>query len=111
MKKDKFFLILSGCATALIGMVYLHYFGFTNSLFRVVIPTYRNIPYHRTREIRERIDKANFINDILGWIDWIILITTFTIVVLVIAIVIISLLVYVLPIKSASQEAGVNDQD
>lgn len=106
MKKEKFFLILSGCATALIGIVYLRYFGFTNSLFRVGVPEYRP-----GRKHLQEIESANRVNDILGLMDWVILIATFIIVVLVIGIVVISLLASIIRLKRISPDTDVNDED
>ena len=106
MKKEKFFLILSGCASAFIGIVYLHYFGFKNSLFRVDIPGYRP-----GREHFQEVKSANRINEILGLMDWVILIATFIIVVLVIAIVVISLLASIRRKKQVSIDTDVNVED
>ena len=95
MKKEKFFLILSSCASALIGIVYLHYFGFKNSLFRVDIPAYR--PGH---DHIDEVWSAIKINEILGLLDWVILIATYIIVVFVIAIVVISFFAFIIRFKA-----------
>lgn len=106
MKKEKFFLILSGCASALIGIVYLRYFGFTNSLFRVDIPEYRP-----GRKHLQEFNSTNRINEILGMLDWVILIVTFIIVVLVLGIVVISLLISIRRKKQVSIDTDVNEED
>ena len=108
MKKEKFFIILSGCATALIGIVYLHYYGFKNSLFRVGVPPLPNRPGPSNYQ---EIKSANRINDILGLMDWVILIATFIIVVLVIGIVVISLLAFIIRFKRIYPDTDVNDED
>lgn len=106
IKKEKFFLILSGCASAFIGIVYLRYFGFKNSLFRVDIPVYRPGQRHF-----QEIKSANRINEILGLMDWVILIATFIIIVLVIAIVVVSLLASIIRVKRVTLDTDVNEED
>ena len=78
MGKNKLFLILSGLATAAVGMLYLHFFGFEKSLFRVDVPQ-----WSPSRQQREKITRAEFMNDVLSLIDWVILIGIVIIVILI----------------------------
>ncbi|MDE0484670.1 MAG: hypothetical protein OXI67_18995 [Candidatus Poribacteria bacterium] len=80
MGKNKLFLILSGLAAAAVGMLYLHFFGFEKSLFRVDVPRWSVPP---SRRQRMEISRAEFMNDVLSLIDWVILIGIVIIVILI----------------------------
>ena len=80
MPKNKLFLILSGCAVSVVGILYLHFFGFENSRFRVDVPNWSG-PIHR-KPIK--VFEAEVMNVFLSLIDWIILIGIVIIVTLIV---------------------------
>jgi len=100
MGKNKLFLILSGLATAAVGMLYLHFFGFAKSLFRVDVPNWSG----PSRRRRMEISRAEFMNDLLSLIDWVILIGIVIIVILIVAKVIKALVVSMFQRKRSSQK-------
>ena len=80
MQKDRFLLILSGCATMIAGTFYLHWFGFEESLFRLRVPRYSGPSWEKP----PKVIFAEVMNKFLGLIDWIILIGTVIILILIV---------------------------
>ena len=67
MRKNKLFLILSGCVTAVVGIFYLHFFGFEKSQFRVDVPKWSGISWQKP----VKISRAESMNDYrLGNSHW-----------------------------------------
>ena len=88
MGKNKLFLILSGLATAAVGMLYLHFFGFEKSLFRDV-PGWSGPSWKKPAKVY----LAEFMNGLMSLIDWVILIGIVIIVILIVVKVIKALVV------------------
>ncbi len=80
MQKNKLFLILSGCAASVVGILYLHFFGFEKSRFRVDVPSYSGPSWEKPTKVFE----AEVMNIFLSLIDWIILIGIVIIVILIV---------------------------
>lgn len=80
MAKNKLFLILSGLATAAVGMLYLHFFGFEKSLFRVDVPGWSGPSWKKPAKAYF----AELMNGLMSMIDWVILIGIAIIVVLIV---------------------------
>lgn len=100
MRKNKLLLILSGLATAAVGMLYLHFFGFEKSHFRVDVPRWSGPSWKKP----EKISSAEFMNDLLSMIDWVILIGIVIIVILIVAKVVKALVVSLFRLKRPSQK-------
>jgi hypothetical protein len=98
MRKNKLFLILSGCVTAVVGIFYLHFFGFEKSQFRVDVPKWSGISWQKP----VKISRAEFMNELLSIIDWVILIGTVIIVILMVAKVVKELIVSLFQPKKTS---------
>lgn len=80
MRKENLFLILSGCATAIVGVLYLYFLGFEKSRFRVDVPEWSGPSWKKPAEV----SLSEFMNGLLSIIDWVILIGIAIIVVLIV---------------------------
>ncbi len=100
MRKNNLFLILSGCVAAAVGILYLHFFGFEKSRFRVDVPQWSGPSWKKP----EKVAKAEFINDLFSMIDWVILIGVVIIVILIVAMVVTAFVVSLFRIKQSLQK-------
>lgn len=89
MQKENLFLVLSGSVTVVISTLYLHFFGFENSLFRVKVPRYSGASWVKP----PRVLKEEIFNNFMAFFDWVILIATAIIVLLIVGKVIKALIV------------------
>ena len=85
-------LILSGCASAITGTLYLHMFGFEESLFRLRVPHYSGPSWKKPSNVA----RAEVLNQLLNLIDWVILIGIVIIVILSVLRVVIALVLSLL---------------
>ena len=100
MGKNKLYLILSGFATSVIGMLYLHFFGFEKSRFRVDVPRWSGPSWKKPG----KVSRAEFMNDLFGMIDWVILIGIVIIIILIVVKVVKALVVSLFRSKRPSQK-------
>ena len=100
MGKNKLFLILSGLATAAVGMLYLQFFGFEKSLLRVDVPRWSGPSRRKPMEV----SRAEFINDLFSMIDWVILIGIVIIIILIVVKTIKALVISVFRRKRPSEK-------
>ena len=106
MLKEKLLLILSGCATAISGTFYLHWFGFEESPFRVRVPHYSGPSWKKPTNVI----RAEFMNELLKLIDWLILIGIVIIIILIVLKVVKALVVPLFQRKTTSNNVDSHEE-